>query len=245
MTHTMTAEPAAAPRSKTLLARMVGVLFAPRATYADVAAHPRALGALLVVLAVAGGSTFAFLSTEVGKTAMLDQQIRSLESFGIKINDAALQRMQDGAARAPYVGALGQVVVLTLAGLVIAGIAVAIFNAALGGNALFKQVFAVVVHSGVILAIGALFVLPLDYARETLSSPTTLAVFAPFLDDGSFAARLLGSIDLIRVWWFVSLAIGLGVLYRRRTGPIVVTMLSVYAAIALVIAAIQSAVSGA
>ena len=32
------------------------------------------LGALLVVLVLTGGSTFAFLSTEIGKSAMLDQQ---------------------------------------------------------------------------------------------------------------------------------------------------------------------------
>ena len=61
----------------------------------------------------------------------------------------------------------------------------------------------------------------------------------------SFLARLLGSIDLVRVWWFVSLSIGLAVLYRKRTGPIAVTVLVVYAVIAVVIAAIQSALSGA
>jgi FtsH-binding integral membrane protein len=77
-----------------------------------------------------------------------------------------------------------------------------------------------------------------------LSSATNLAVFFPFLDDASFAARLLGSIDLFLVWWFISLAIGLGVLYRRRTTPIATTLLVVYASIGLVIAAIKTATSG-
>jgi hypothetical protein len=136
-------------------------------------------------------------------------------------------------------------VFLPVAALVIAGIALAVFNAMLGGDATFKQVFAVVVHSGVILGIGALFVLPLDYARESMSSPTTLSVFLPFLEESSFAARFLGSIDLVRAWWFVSLAIGLGVLYRKRTGPIATALLALYAGIAVVIAAVQSALSGA
>ena len=39
----------------------------------------------------------------------------------------------------------------------------------------------------------------------------------------------------------VSLAIGLGVLYRKRTGPIATTLLAVYVAIALIIAAIKTA----
>jgi hypothetical protein len=236
---------AAASEPKGLLARILGVIFSPRAVYTDVIARPRWVGAMLVVLLLTGGSTFAFLSTDIGKSAMLDQQRQTMESFGVTLNDQAIQRMEEAAPRAPYFGAILQAIVLPIAALAIAGVALAIFNAVLGGDAAFKQVFAVVVHSGVILAIGAVFVLPLDYARETLSSPTTLAVFLPFLEENSFVARFLGSIDLVRAWWFVSLAIGLGVLYRKRTGPIAITLLVVYAAIALVIAAIQSAVSGA
>ena len=226
-------------------ARILGVIFAPRTTYADVAARPAWLGAMLVVLALTGGSTFAFLSTEIGKNAMLDQQRQTMESFGVKLNEQAMQRMEEGAGRAPYFAVISQAVFLPVAALAIAGIALAVFNAILGGDARFKQVYAIVVFSGVILALGAIFVLPLDYARETMSSPTTLSVFLPFLEENSFLARFLGSIDLIRVWWFVSLAIGLAVLYKKRTGPIAVTLLVVYAVIALVVAAIQSALSGA
>jgi hypothetical protein len=226
-------------------ARILGVIFTPRAAYADVAARPAWLGAMLVVLVLTGGSTFAFLSTEIGKNAMLDQQRQTMESFGVKLNEQAMQRMEEGAARAPYFALISQAVFLPVAALAVAGIALAVFNALLGGDARFKQVFAIVVYSGVILALGALFVLPLDYARETMSSPTTLSVFLPFLEENSFVARFLGSIDLIRVWWFVSLSIGLAVLYRKRTGPIAVTLLGVYAVIALVVAAIQSALSGA
>jgi hypothetical protein len=226
-------------------ARILGVIFTPRAAYADVAARPAWLAAMLVVLVLTGGSTFAFLSTEIGKNAMLDQQRQTMESFGVKLNEQAMQRMEEGAARAPYFAVISQAVFLPVAALAVAGIALAVFNAILGGDARFKQVFAIVVFSGVILALGAIFVLPLDYARETMSSPTTLSVFLPFLEENSFLARFLGSIDLIRVWWFVSLSIGLAVLYRKRTGPIAVTMLVVYAVIALVVAAVQSALSGA
>ena len=244
MPHTV-APAVSGTAAKGFPARILGVIFTPRAAYADVAARPAWLGALLVVLVLTGGSTFAFLSTEIGKNPMLDQQRQTMESFGVKLNEQAMQRMEEGAARAPYFALVSQAVFLPVAALAVAGIALAVFNAILGGDARFKQVFAIVVHSGVILALGAIFVLPLDYARETMSSPTTLSVFLPFLEENSFLARLLGSIDLIRVWWFVSLSIGLAVLYRRRTGPIAITLLVVYAIIALVVAAIQSALSGA
>jgi hypothetical protein len=143
-----------------------------------------------------------------------------------------------------YTTPVFQLVFFILGSLLISGVAFAVFNALMGGDASFKQVFAVVVHSGVVLAALALFTTPLAYARETLTSATNLGVFFPFLADASFAARLLGSIDLVYIWWMISISIGLGVLYRRRTGPIATTVLAIYVVIGVVIAAIKTAASG-
>jgi hypothetical protein len=230
---------------KSLPARIIGILTAPRATYADVAARPRWLGVLVFVVLVGAGATFVFLSTEVGKQAMLDQQVRMMESFGVKLNDAMYQQMEQRLAIARYTGPIFQAIFLPLTGLLVAGIAFAVFNAILGGSATFKQVFAVVAHSAVVITLAGLFGLPLAYARETMSSSTSLAVFLPFLDENSFAARFLGAVDLFQIWWLVSLAIGLGVLYRRKTGPIAAGLIVVYVAIGLVIAAVKTAFSGA
>src|SRR3954469_7682273 len=178
MTQTLPATPAVP--AKSLPARIAGVVFAPRATYAAVAAQPRWLGALLVIVVLGGAVTFAFLSTDVGKAAMLDQQVRTMESFGMKVPEAAYQRMEQGLDRARYTGLIGQAVAMPLAALIVAGIALGVFNALLGGDAAFKQVYAVVVHSGVILSLSQLFGTPLAYARESLSGATNLGVFAPF-----------------------------------------------------------------
>jgi hypothetical protein len=128
--------------------------------------------------------------------------------------------------------------------LITAGILFAVFNAAMGGRAAFKQLFAVVSHAGVISALGWIFVMPLNYLRESMSSPTNLTALAPGLPEGSFVARLLGTVDLFLIWWVVVLAIGLAVLYRRRTQPIVMSLLAVYAVIALIIAGTMSAMGG-
>jgi hypothetical protein len=245
MAQTMTAEQTKATESKSLPARIVGVLLAPRATYADIAARPRVAGALLFVVLVSIAATFTFLSTDVGQQAALDQQVRQMESFGRTLNDTQYQRMELMLPYARYFGAASQLVFLPVAGLIVAGIAFAVFNAAMGGDATFKHVYAVVVHSGVVMALQQIFVLPLAYARETMSSPTNLMVFLPFLDEDTFVARLLGAVDLFLIWWIVSLAIGLGVLYRKRTAPIATTLLVIYVAIGLLIAAIKTAASGA
>jgi hypothetical protein len=121
---------------------------------------------------------------------------------------------------------------------IMAGILFAVFNAAMGGDSSFKQVFAVVAYSSAITIIQQLFVTPLNYVRETMSSATNLAVFLPMLDEGSFVARLLGMIDLFLIWWVFVLAVGLGVLYRRKTGPIAIGLYAVYGVIAVVVAAL-------
>jgi hypothetical protein len=237
---------ATAPTSppKSLIARLIGVLMSPRATYADVVARPRILGALAIVILISSAAVYTFMSTEVGQQAGLDMQLRQMESFGRTMSDAQYQRMEQMAGYSKYFAAGAQLVTLPLMALVVAGIAFAVFNAALGGDATFKQVYAVVAHSGIVIAVQQLFTLPLDYVRETLSSPTNLAVFLPFLDENSFPARLLGSIDLFVIWWSINLAIGLAVLYRKRTGPIATTLLVIYVTIGLVIAAVKTALAG-
>lgn len=243
MAQTMTVDAALAD-GRSLPARFAGVIFSPRATYADVAARPRIAAMLVLVLAIIVSATFAFLSTAVGQQASLDNQVRQMESFGRTITDAQYAQMERMAPFARYFAAGFQLLLAPTLALIVAGLAFAVFSAALGGGAKFRQVYAIVVHSGAILVIQALFGLPLAYARQSLSGTTNLAVFFPFLDEASFAARALGAVDLVLVWWLVSLAIGLGVLYRRRTAPIATTLLIIYVAIGLIIAAVKTATSG-
>lgn len=233
----------AAPKG--LAARAIGVITSPRATYADIAAHPRWLSALVVVVVIMAGATFLFMRTEIGQNALLDQQLTTMESFGFKPTDEMIANMERGLGRAAITSAAAVAVFVPVVTAVVAGLAMALFTAVMGGDGTFRQAFAIVTHSSFISALATLFIMPLNYARESMSSATSLAVFLPMLDDTSFLARFAGGIDFFRIWWIVSLAIGFGVLYKRRTGPIAWTMLGVYVLIVLVIAAVQAAISGA
>jgi len=238
-------ESSAAGARKGLVARVIGIILSPRATYAEVAARPRWLGALALTVVVSGGAITTFLFTDVGRRAALDRQITQLESVGRHPTQAQLDIFEKMAPYFAYFALVSQAIGLTLGALVVSGILFGVFGVMLGADATFKQFFAVVAHSGCILALQQLFVLPLDYVRETLSSPTNLGVFLPMLDENTFPARMLGALDLFLIWWLVNLAIGVAVVSRRRTAPVATGLLVVYALIALVVAAFKSALAGA
>jgi hypothetical protein len=246
LTETTTVLPGVASAApKGLATRIVGIIYSPRDTYADIAARPRVFGALAFTTLTLALTSFAFLSTEIGQNALLDQQLRMMDSLNVNIPDEVYQGMEDGMPRQRWFALAGVVVSVPVICAVVAGLMLAIFTAVLGGTASFKQTYAIAAHSQILLALQQLFVTPLNYARESMSSATTLAVFFPMLDETGFFARLLGWIDLFRIWWIVSLAIGIGVLYKRRTAPIAWSLLGVYAAIALVGATVLTMLAGA
>jgi hypothetical protein len=234
----------ATPARKGLIARFLGVLTSPRETFESVAAHPKWFGMLVLTTAIVAIFTTLPMTTDAGKEALLEQQVSQMEAFGMQVGDQQYEAMRRQGRFAPYTTAGGIVVFAPIMALIISGILFAVFNAAMGGNASFKQVLAVVVHAGAISAAGTLFTGPLNYFRGSVSSATNLGVLLPMLDEKSFLGRLLGLTDLFIIWWILALAIGLAVLYRRRTQPIATALLGVYAIIALGIAAVMSGLGG-
>lgn len=228
----------ARPEPMGLGSRFVGILFSPGETFSHIVAAPSWVAMLALTSIVSALFVGGFLSTEVGQEAWLDQALRSALSFGAQINEAQRQQME---RIMPYVGVLGAVqflVVAPLMSLGLAGVLFVVFSVALGATASFKQQFSVVVHSAVIIAVSQVFISPLNYFREEMTSPTTLAVFLPMLDEESWAYRALSVIDLFYIWWIMVLAIGLSVLYQRKAKPIALSLFAVYALLALAMAAV-------
>ena len=225
-----------------VLARIVGVITSPRETYASVAAHPRALGVLVVTILVSAAVTFWFQSSEPGQKVILDQleqTARTIESFAGPLPDEQYDAMIAGAPRAPYQSAAFILIGTPIMCAVLAGILLGVFNGVVGGDARFKQVFAVVAHAGVIWTLAAVFVAVMGYTTGTTGS-SSLGVFFPMLEEMSFVMSLLRAIDIFYLWGFFNLAIGLAVLYRQRTAPIAITFISLYLIVAVLIAVVRS-----
>ncbi len=227
------------------MARAIGVFTSPREIFASVAASPKWLGMLALTTVILALFAALPMTTEAGRQAAIDQQVTQMQSFGMTVSDQMYEALEKGAGRMPYTAGISVLVITPIFAVIIAGILFAIFNAAMGGEASFKQVFAVLVHAGAIWALSAVFSGAVNYFRGSMGSVANLGALLPMLPESSFAGRLLGMVDVFLIWYIVVLAIGLGVLYRRRTQPIAISLLSIYAVIAIVVALIKSRVGGA
>ena len=236
---TETASPPTPPMG--LIARLAAVIFAPYKAFAAVAARPRWFGALAVSLLIIAAGQFWFLSTEIGQQAVLEQQVGAMEALGFEVSDQQYENFERGLPTARYFAVVQLVIVGPIVYAIIAGLILGVFTAIMGGNGTFRQVFAVLVHASFVLAALSIVTLPLNYARESMSSPFSLSALLPMLDAESAGGILLGMLDLQYIWWFVTLGIGVGVMYKRRTGPVITGFLAVYLAIVVVVTGIRLA----
>ena len=60
-----------------------------------------------------------------------------------------------------------------------------------------------------VLALQQVVATPLHYVQESLTSPTTVAGLLRTFDEGSWPARLFGTIDVFGLWWIWLLSLGL------------------------------------
>jgi hypothetical protein len=218
-----------------LLPRVIGVIFSPRETFAAVVARPTWLGAMFVAVVISGAGQFALLSTDIGKDLALDQQVSAVEAFGITMSDEAYAQMERGMDNARYTGPIATLLFTPLIIAISSGILHVMFGLVGGGNGTYKQVYAVSAHSAIVSALQIVFTTAVTLAAGRAAG-ANLAVFTPTLEDTTFVYKFLSYIDLFYVWSTFVTAIGLGVLYKRRTSPIAMILLGIYFVIAGIIA---------
>jgi hypothetical protein len=223
--------------------RLVGVLVRPRSTMAQIAAHPIWLLPWIGVLAVWAVSTLLLLNTDVGRQALVDEQVRRVESFGGTVDDPTYEALQKSPPLSAYFFGGGR---LLLTPPVTFAVAMGLMLLARRARvpATTRQALAVSVHAMVPLALGQLAATPLHYIRESLTSPFNLAALVPLADEGTWVARLLGSIELFGLWWVWLLAVGLGAMTHTPARHHLTTMLLVYIGLAALMAAIVIMLGG-
>ncbi|HEY7191308.1 MAG TPA: YIP1 family protein [Vicinamibacterales bacterium] len=219
----------------------------PRITMTAVAASPRWIAILAVLTIATAGSRVAVFETRVGRLALVDEWERTALAFGQEVDDVRYAQLRDLSTNAvPY--SLGMAVlngpVLVF---VVAAAAFLLFGRVGTANqprASFTQVCAVVAYASVPLALRQIVASISTYVSETTASATSIGTWWSSLNEASATARFAGALDIFVIWWVVLLAIGIGVLYQRRTGRLAMTLLAAYAGLALALAGTMTMLGG-
>jgi hypothetical protein len=195
---------------------------------------------ILVVATACGG---AFLITDVGQQALVDERVRVTETFGGSVDNAEYAALQAHPPWWTYVTSGSRLLLTPPVTLLVALALWAVARNKRPGVG-FAQALAIAVHASVVLVIGQLVATPVNYVRESLTSPLNLAAILPLVEDGTVAARIFGTVDVFALWWMALLAIGLAALTGHRARSYGVWFLTVYLGFAAVMAGVIVAAGG-
>src|SRR3954454_19571100 len=109
-------------------ARFLGIITAPKETFASVVAHPRWLGMLLVVTIIVAVCTALPMTTEAGKEATLRASVEGTESLGMTVSDQMYEQMRGRMWFAPYQTGVGVLIFSPIMAVVMAGLLFLVFN---------------------------------------------------------------------------------------------------------------------
>ena len=225
---------AGGPAPLSLIQRFLGILTSPKATFENVVSWPRWGGMMVVTTVVTALTVFVFLSTEVGREIVMKQQVEA---------GAPAAQAEMAVKFAPYIAPISMLLFIPLLSLAVSGLLLGVF-AISGGSASFKQVLSVYVHSGVVGTVAGIVNAVINYFLVTDTNVTSLAGIGNALAEKGFIPGFFSALDLTIFLGLFVLAIGLGVLYRRRTAPIFMGLTAVYLVIAVVVGAVKAAFAG-
>lgn len=217
--------------------RVTGVLWQPRTTLTEVVRHPAFVTAWIVVVLVVAACGSALLSTRVGRQALVDERVRFVEALGRRVDDAAYAALQANPPALVYLTSGGRLLLTPPVTLLVA-VGLTVLAASSGARIRYVVALAIAVHASVVLALQQVAATPLHYLRESLTSPTNIAGLLPMLEEGSWPARLLGSVDVFGLWWIWVLSVGLAAATGAPSGRYFWKLLLAYVGVAAVVAAV-------
>lgn len=234
-----------APGPINSFARIIGVLFSPKATFASIAARPTWI--LPVLIAVVLGFCFTtVISKHIGWTDLIRQQIAASPSAQKQIESLpADQRDQALASRAkvmPYIFYSLNAVAPFIGVLLFAAIFMGIFNVVLGARIGFKTSLGVMSYAWIPQIIAILVAIPILLAKD----PSTIGDINNFMasnpgvllsdDSPKWLVALLSSFDIFSFWTIITLSFGFSaadskkVTFGKALGTIIIVWLFYVAA---------------
>ena len=219
------------PQHKTSFQRIAGALFAPSATFEDIARKPDVLVPLLVLVIISYAS-IALTMPRIDFDAMLTAQAEQFRAQGRNLSDEDVERMgRFTTAITKVMGWIGPLLMVAWYA-VVAGIILLVVRM-FGGEGSYKQAFSATVYSWfplLIFSIVSTIVIVSRGSFDPMTAATMVKSNPAFLVDMKeqpVLFSLLSSLDVFTIWTIVLLVIGFAALSkssRVRSAVIVVSL---------------------
>ncbi len=206
--------------------RLLDTVFSPGKMVAEVAEHPRWLGALLVSIVLVTASTALIppeILAEVQRRAALERGVEMPE-----LSDRVLTVIRIFSIVGPLLG-------FTVVAFLMSGIYTVIFAFVLGDEGAFNQYLAIFAHASFVSAAMTLPLTPLRIATRNPQFNLSVGSFFVFLEPG-YVLNVLRMLDLTQIWAALIVAMGAHAIDRRRSfGSAAAILLSLTLIVALVL----------
>lgn len=181
---------------------IVEVFTSPTKAFDGYKKGPTILVPLLLVILLS-----FFMSVPVAKyNAMVQYELVKTSEI---IPPAALEQMRSDAENVnPWVNSIGSPAAVVIIGLIAALLAMFFGRVIFGGSAGFKEVWGIVLLTGLITILGGLLRIPMVLAKETMLVSYGLAAFLPGKDFSSILYSLLFYCDIFFFWSVIVAGIG-------------------------------------
>ena len=217
-----------------VLGKITGIFASPRETFESINQKPTWLVPFVIVLITF--LVFQFLTLDIqlqDRMAILEARDMPAAQF-----EAAKSQME-GPMK--YMGFIIGPIFMLIVLVILSAIFLFTGKTVMGGESKFKNVFSVVVWSGLIGVVGMLIKLLMILPKGTMQGVTTsLAIMLPTPEMGqkaSFLHRLLSRFDIFTIWQIILWIIAFAVVFKfatKKSATMVISLWVIYIIVAVV-----------
>lgn len=199
----------------------------------------------LLILAVVGVISFwaiQDLATEVGYDAAVER-IESSSRIADDQKEEIIAKMDERMSGPNYMGWIFSFLGNPIAVFFMALVALIVGNTFMGGSAKYGQLVNITAWAYMVAILEAIVKIPLMLSKWSLEVYTGLGVLG-IGEKGSFINSLFAGIDIFAIWRIVLIAIGMGIIYNKKTKPYIVAMIIAWFVLRLIGAGFSSFFGG-
>ena len=200
--------------------KFINVFLNPRKTFMALDNKPTWLVPLLLLILL------TIISTQLTFPMIMDAQldrIRSNANIPPEQMTIIENQLAENMSKQRLFATIGQVVVMPIIFLILAGIFYFVGSVILGGDSSYKKVLSVMSWSTVISILGVLIVTPLILLKGNMNVTLSLALLLPSDAMDSTLYNVLKHFDFFTIWYLAVFGYGFALIYRFSLAKAYVT----------------------